>query len=687
MSIAFNEEEIRKAITFLHPDGDIFEVRLVDGKWNAAGVFDSADTLIEQLRSDWLSPEANVYMTLNGLNPACFDRKHKNQFIKSMSPTVSDNDVIGYDWLFIDVDPKRPSGTSSTKEQLQQSQMTAKRIYEFLRDRGWPEPIGANSGNGTHLLYKVQLTVDREKLVESVLQVLNMLFDDESMDIDMRTFNPSRICKLYGTVARKGANTEKRPHRMSSIFRVPDKIEKVPIDLLQALVDLLPRQEKPQAYNGYNPGGFDLQAWIDAHHIEVRERTTWSGGTKWILDHCPFNPQHNHKDAAIVQTNDGKICYNCFHNSCADKHWREFRLFYEPDAYQPREIQPAVPNYMLTRPPDFGKPSDGGVESGESSEDDGEPRPVWYTTEEIRLRVVPDEAFIPTGIQDLDRRMIGLKKGYVSVLSGLRSAGKSSILSQLVLTCRQQGMKCALFSGEMSDKQVLKWLARQAAGKAYVQPTSYENIYYPTDETVELVSAWLNEFVYVYNNDYGNQFEALEKRLYAIIMQKQLDLVLIDNLMAMNIEGLDHDLYVRQTKFVRALKRMAQKLNVHVLFVAHPRKSQGYLRMDDISGSGDLSNAADNVFIIHRVDTDYKQATQQFFRWTSNNPLYSAGNVIEICKDRDNGTRDVHIPLYFEVETKRFKNKPAEYIHYGWEEAAGIAAGAMIPADDENVPW
>ena len=109
MAFTFNEEEIRKAITVFHPDGGIFEVRLVENKWNAAGVFNSADRLIDALKAARIRPGANVYMTLNGLNEACYDRKHHDTIIEYASPTVSDNDVTGYEWLLIDVDIAKAS--------------------------------------------------------------------------------------------------------------------------------------------------------------------------------------------------------------------------------------------------------------------------------------------------------------------------------------------------------------------------------------------------------------------------------------------------------------------------------------------------------------------------------------------------------------------------------------------------
>lgn len=685
MMFQFDEEEVRKAIALFHP-AQPFEIRLVEGKWNSAGVFCDADTLIQALKTSRIRPGANVYMTLNRLNEACYDRKHRDKFIELITPTVGDGDIDAYEWLLVDVDPKRVSGTSSTREQVVGSRETAKKILIYLKNHGWADPVVAHSGNGTHLLYKIALlnTPDNKTLIQNALKALNMLFSDDQMDIDLTTFNQSRICKLYGTIARKGSSTEKRPHRMSKILLVPDEIKEIAPEFLKDLVAKLPQNEAPQQYNKYNPENFDVQEWLDNHGVEVREKTTWKEGTKWILDHCPFNPQHNHKDAAVFIRSDGKICFHCFHSSCADKGWKDFRMFYEPDAYEQKKDEPEIPNYKL--PGSYRQP----MEQKLVFDDGGNVKPdapVFRTTEEIRNRPAPNESFIKTGINGIDDRMRGLKKGFVTILSGLRSAGKSSILSQMVVQCRQQGMKCALFSGEMVDKQVLRWLTQQAAGHAHVHGTQYERIFYANEWASEAISKWLDGFVYVYNNDYGTKYTEMEKYIVNIVQEKKLDLVLLDNLMMIDIENLDREMYVRQAKFVEELKRMAERLNIHIVLVAHPKKSNGYLRVEDVAGSGDMTNKADNIFIIHRVDDDYRKRTQEFYGWKSSNPLYEVDNVIEICKDRDNGYRDVHVPLWFEVETKRLKNSQTEYIHYGWEDEYQGDSFIEVDIPDEELPW
>ena len=42
-------------------------------------------------------------------------------------------------------------------------------------------------------------------------------------------------------------------------------------------------------------------------------------------------------------------------------------------------------------------------------------------------------------------------------------------------------------------------------------------------------------------------------------------------------------------------------------------------------------------------------------------------NVVEVCKNRSYGVVDYLVGMYYEVETKRFKNSVAEHLVYGWQ--------------------
>ena len=63
-----------------------------------------------------------------------------------------------------------------------------------------------------------------------------MLFASPEIDVDMKNFNQSRVCKLYGTTAQKGANSDTRPHRMSYIIGNPESIEVNDIKYLQKIM-------------------------------------------------------------------------------------------------------------------------------------------------------------------------------------------------------------------------------------------------------------------------------------------------------------------------------------------------------------------------------------------------------------------------------------------------------------------
>jgi hypothetical protein len=93
----------------------------------------------------------------------------------------------------------------------------------------------ADSGNGSHLLYRIDLPADDGGLVARVLKTLAGMFSDANVSIDTKVANASRIVKLYGTISRKGADTPERPHRVSSVMSMPDELLPVSRELLEDL--------------------------------------------------------------------------------------------------------------------------------------------------------------------------------------------------------------------------------------------------------------------------------------------------------------------------------------------------------------------------------------------------------------------------------------------------------------------
>lgn len=645
----YNELEVRK--TFELMVDDLTEVRIIGNNITASGYFKDVDTLLKNLKQYENRQGLNFYFVMNSVNEGCYSRQQRDCFIEisrsNKTPTTSDKDIVKRNWLLLDIDCERPSGVSSTDTELQKAKDKANKVYRYLKNEGFERPIVAYSGSGTHLLYRISLDPSETQLVKDSLLALDMMFSDEEVKIDTSVFNASRITKLYGTMAVKGRNTKERPHRLSKIVNYPNEIKVNDAELLIKLAKNLPEPPK----RTFQAQEFDIDSWLSSNGIVVKEQANFNGGRKLILEECPFDSSHRGKDAAIFVLNNGAIGFKCFHASCSQYTWQDVRKKYEPNAYNRVEVKRLEPRLNSLKKPEL-----------KTNE------PLFFTSTTIKPKDRSQIVSIETGITKLDKKIIGLNKGEVSCVSGLRGSGKSSLMSQIALEAVQRKYKTALFSGELSENRVLEWLQLQAAGKLYTQPTKYENYFYVDDKTKYYINKWLDNKIYIYNNNYGNDAQKILNSVEQCITKNKVDLVILDNLMSMNLESLSGDKYERQTKLALGLVRYAQDNDVHILFVAHPRKSIGFLRLEDISGTADLTNAVENVFIVHRVNMDFKAKSKLTFGWRDDNDLYNYTNVIEVCKNRDLGIQDYFVGLQFEVESKRFLNEKYETKHYDWEE-------------------
>lgn len=135
--------------------------------------------------------------------------------------TPGDSDICAFTLFVVDVDPVRPANTSATLAEKTAAFRVAQAIQHWFEHRSL-HSILADSGNGFHLL--VPLTqhsgsqpAETALSARALLRLLDQLFSTPEARVDLSTFNPSRILKLYGTLAIKGTPTLERPHRLSSI--------------------------------------------------------------------------------------------------------------------------------------------------------------------------------------------------------------------------------------------------------------------------------------------------------------------------------------------------------------------------------------------------------------------------------------------------------------------------------------
>ena len=278
----------------------------------------------------------------------------------------------------------------------------------------------------------------------------------------------------------------------------------------------------------------------------------------------------------------------------------------------------------------------------------------YKTSSEIDMDSNENITYIKSGITQLDKFIKGFAIGELSVWSGGNGSGKSTLLSQIAIESFRKGNNVLIFSGELKDSRLMKWMNLQICGKSNLYYNEQYDFYYPKDK--QKTMEYSNNKLFVYDNELGNDINQILFAIYEAVKTKDVKMVILDNLMSMNLSSYGTDKYDIQTKLITDLSDMAKRLNIHIHFVCHPRKSTSFLRKYDISGTADLTNIADNVFIVHRVNNDFKKQTQEMFKWKSDHEIYNFDNIVEICKNREQGIQDMFIGQYFEVETKRFLN-------------------------------
>ena len=322
---------ISEALGVLLEPNSVAELRAPNARGRTSSGYFNDHSLLTKAAAGLSGKAPGVYVTLNPVRPDLLARG-VNKVIQFAKNTTRDSDILSRRWLGLDFDPVRPSGISAAEAEHAAALERARRCADSLSKKGWPAPVSADSGNGAHLLYRLDIPNDTAstELVKGCLQALALLFDDDQVRVDLSTYNASRIWKVYGTLAAKGDNTPDRPHRHAKLLEVPPRIEVVSPELLAQLAAMVPTAPKEQS----TKSSFDLAAWISDHKIPVIAKAPWNGGRKWILNPCPWNPEHTNRSAYIVQLAGGAIAAGCLHASCTGKDWAALRALFDSDPGQ-----------------------------------------------------------------------------------------------------------------------------------------------------------------------------------------------------------------------------------------------------------------------------------------------------------------------------------------------------------------
>lgn len=583
-----NIEKIKESIEILKPDNELYEIRILIGsgrrKSTISGYFKGTKNLEKAFSKVDLS-RANVFYTLNKIDEECYSREQHERFLQ-VDDTTSDSDITAYEWLLVDVDPRRKSGISSSDDELIDAEHMAVKVIHYLEGLGFQAPIRARSGNGCHLLYRIDLpkTEENELLVKRCLQSLDNLFTDDTCEIDKSVFNPSRVSKLYGTVARKGADTKDRPHRMSKIEYYPKKIGTTERAKLEELAAIMPQEEKPAKIQKKH-NDFDVEQWLSDHMVHVNKVThTSDGAVKYVLDECPFNSSHKAPDSMVIVQPSGAIGFRCLHNSCMGKTWQDMRLLYEPDAYDDKDAEREArinegwkvhKQYMITRMTDD-------VDAIKSNL----PNLNIISASDLQQMAFPDTYYA----------VIGMIPEGETVIAAPPKTGKSWLMLAMCLAVA----KGEPFLGFETNKSDTLYLALEDGDKF-----EQERLNIVCPENAPSNFHFIFDNVLHLNEGFLLQLDQIFEKL------PDLKLVVIDTLNFIQYHpGKGESAYSCDYRTGRDLKAYAEKRGIAIVVVTHTTKMlHAEDEMMNVSGTNGVTGAADAVVVLskeHRTDLDAK---------------------------------------------------------------------------------
>lgn len=355
-------EHVAATLKWLHPGNEVFEIRMLnpvlaaapqcwegrayggkDGKPTVSGWFRDQAKAVEliskvvKLKGGGKMGAEGIYVTLNPCREELLARVHE-RLKANQKPTTADPDIVCRRNLLLDFDPKRPAGISSTDHEHETALLFARHVKAELTQAGWPAPLVADSGNGAHLIYAIDLdnTPESLDLLKAVLGALAQRYAvplaDGGLDLDQTVFNAARISKLYGTPTGKGDHTPERPHRWAKIIELPEVRSPVSLGLLQDLAASFSPQASGGSGGNLRHSGeekreerVDLAAYLEHYGVEIVRVKEHGSSQLYCLAQCLFDPSHTGNEAAIGQAADGKLFYQCFHNSCKGREWAEAR--------------------------------------------------------------------------------------------------------------------------------------------------------------------------------------------------------------------------------------------------------------------------------------------------------------------------------------------------------------------------
>lgn len=224
-----------------------------------------------------------------------------------------------------------------------------------------------------------------------------------------------------------------------------------------------------------------------------------------------------------------------------------------------------------------------------------------------------DSRPIPTGFGELDELLCGgLVKPELTIVGARPGKGKSAFLLAASMAAVRNGFHVGYFSLEMSPIQLgqrelasasMVGISKQRRGKSMLTDQDWAAL---SEGLVKLENDGMGERLHIYQS-YGLTIERLGNIARHAVQRGEMDLLVLDYIQLLKTVEKTRQDFERLGIISKGLKQLALSLDIPILTAAQVRRqSQDDSKkggraptLDELRGSGDLEQDADNVLLIH----------------------------------------------------------------------------------------
>lgn len=238
---------------------------------------------------------------------------------------------------------------------------------------------------------------------------------------------------------------------------------------------------------------------------------------------------------------------------------------------------------------------------------------------------------VPTGFTALDNMLTGLHGGELILIGARPSMGKTSLAINIAsFAALTAGKSTAVFSLEMPREQIVQ---RMLCSDAKVDMQKVRQGTLNGDDWLRLAkSIGPMSVAPMYIDDTaGITPSQLRSRCRRLMMEKGLDLIIVDYLGLMRVDGRVENRQLEVAEISRQLKAIAKELNVPLIACAQLSRAAATRDnkrpvLSDLRDSGSIEQDADVVMFIHREgyynpDTEDKNIGEIIIAKQRNGPL------------------------------------------------------------------